>query len=176
MFPVAKEYYSTFIIKKIMRYLLFILLVGSVATYSCSTTKQQNSQQETGQLEAKISIKPVIESLDSLQLLFTVYNRTKEPQKFCKWHTPFERTMSKYLDIKNENGIEAAYTGAMAKRIMPPPADSYIEVLPGDSLQIKADIFKDYSIVESGKYTISYNSEQISGLVVKDSVSFIYNK
>ena len=159
-----------------MRYILFILVVGSVAMSSCITAKQKNSQLKKDQLVVTFNINPIIESADSFQLSFTVYNHTKDPQKFCKWHTPFERTLSKYLDIKDEQGLEVDYIGAMAKRVMPPPADSYINVLPGDSLQTTVDIFKDYKFDKPGKYTIHYNAILISGLDVKDSVSFIYKK
>lgn len=127
-------------------------------------------------LYAKMQINPELKSADPVQLKFTVYNDADTAQTFCKWHTPFEPLMSKYLDIKNENGEEAAYKGPMAKRIMPPPADSYIKVNPKDSLSVTVDLLKGYDLKKSSKYTISYSGQNMSGLIVKDSISFVYGK
>jgi len=96
--------------------------------------------------------------------------------QFCKWHTPFEPLMSKYLDVTDENGTEVDYKGAMAKRMMPPPASSYIEVKSGDSLAVTVDVLKAYAITKPAKYTIKYSGQNMSGLVVKDSVVFNYTK
>ncbi|MGY3055251.1 23S rRNA maturation-related 3'-5' exoribonuclease YhaM [Pedobacter sp. UYEF25] len=78
--------------------------------------------------------------------------------------------MSKYFDVVSADGNEAEYQGAMAKRIMPPPASSYVTVNPVDSLKIAVNLNKAYRFSEVGKYVIKYNSANISGIVVKDSV------
>jgi hypothetical protein len=84
--------------------------------------------------------------------------------------------MSKYLDIRNDQGGEVSYRGIMAKRIMPPPAGSYIEIKPGDSLSTLVNVSKQYPLERVGKYTLRYNAQDISGVVATDSVSFIYEK
>jgi len=127
-------------------------------------------------LFATMKIKDATHTGDSVKLKFTVYNTADSIQHFCKWHTPFEPLMSKYLDVKAADGEEAAYKGAMAKRIMPPPADSYIAVNPGDSLSVDVDLLKGYAITKPGKYSISYVGQNMSGIVVKDSVAFVYGK
>lgn len=125
---------------------------------------------------AKLQIKNTIKAGEPVTLKFTVYNQADTAQQFCKWHTPFEPLMSKYLDIKAENGEEVSYKGPMAKRMMPPPASSYTKVNPKDSLAADIDVLKGYDLQKPGKYTISYSGQNMSGLVVKDSVSFIYVK
>jgi hypothetical protein len=127
-------------------------------------------------LFATMKINNVINAGDSVRMKFTVYNTADSVQHFCKWHTPFEPLMSKYLDVKAANGEEAQYQGAMAKRIMPPPADSYIAVKPGDSLSVDVNLTKGYAITKPGKYSVSYVGQNMSGLVVKDSVAFTYGK
>ncbi|ETZ22091.1 hypothetical protein [Pedobacter sp. V48] len=173
-----------------MKHIPLLVSTGLLLLASCGTSKEQNngvaSTADTvnktdtvavnTQMTARMSMKPVIETGDSLELRFTVYNRSVKPQSFCKWHTPFEPPMSKYLDIKDDQGVEARYQGAMAKRIMPPPADSYIEIKPGDSLSVMVNISKTYLLDRPGTYVVSYNAQEISGLVVKDSITFIYNK
>jgi hypothetical protein len=140
------------------------------------TTAQDSTVSTAKPLFATMKISNKINVGDSVKLKFTVYNTADSVQTFCKWHTPFEPLISKYLDIKSESGEEVDYRGAMAKRIMPPPADSYIKVNPGDSLAVDVDLLKGYNISKPGKYSISYNAQNMSGLVVKDSVVFVYAK
>jgi hypothetical protein len=134
------------------------------------------SNMETSKLYAKMTIAPVIKMGEPIEMRFTVYNDADSVQQFCKWHTPFEPLLSKYLDITDQSGEDILYKGAMAKRIMPPPADSYLKVQPKDSLSVVVDILKGYSISKSSIYKIKYNSQNMSGLMVKDSVSFSYGK
>ncbi|WP_454802037.1 protease [Mucilaginibacter phyllosphaerae] len=168
-----------------------ILAIALLALSSCGTRTGNNQQAAqpadsaattTGtapaekKLTADMMMKDTIKAGDSVLLTFTVKNNTADSLSFCKWHTPFEPPMSKYLDVKDETGTDADYKGPMAKRIMPPPASSYIKVAGNDSLSVKADLLKSYNITKPGKYTVSYNSQEISGLVVSKSLTFVYLK
>ena len=165
----------------IMKYRFILLAAGIVLFAACDTARKNTDSNTvgstdsttTGQLRAEIHISPEIKSGDSLEMRFTVYNRADKNQQFCKWHTPFEPPMSKYLNITDEQGEEAQYTGAMAKRIMPPPADSYITVKPGDSLTVKVDLRKIYRFEKKGRYVVRYVAQEMSGLSVRDSVTFM---
>jgi len=159
------------------------LLLLSIAACSPSTTTTDQSSttdstsvptvnQADTVLTAKLTVPQSIAEANPIELTFTVYNKTDRDRTFCKWHTPFEPLMSKYLDIINANGEEANYQGPMAKRIMPPPAVSYITLKPGDSLSVKTDLRTAYNIKGTGKFMVSYNSSNISGLKVADSTSF----
>ena len=171
-----------------MKHLNTLVAAAVLLLASCGTGKETaNSGANTGAvsvadsaavqpLTAKMEIKPLIEAGSPFELRFTVYNKSGQPQKFCKWHTPFEPPMSKYLDVRHELGAEAEYKGAMAKRIMPPPADSYIEVKAGDSLSVTVDLNKSYQLTTPGKYSVKYNSSPVSGIVVPDSLNFVYKK
>ena len=64
----------------------------------------------------------------------------------------------------------------MAKRIMPPPADSYAKVAPKETLSTKIDLLLGYDLKTGNTYTVIYAAEGISGLVVRDTVSFSYKK
>ncbi len=109
-----------------------------------------------------------------LELKFTVANNTDTIQQFLKWDTPFEPLVSKYLDVKDADGTQVNYRGAMAKRAMPPSADSYIKLNPGDSLVAKINLLDGYAITRASKYTIIYVGSNMSGITVRDSVSFVY--
>ena len=164
---------------------LLVPALVALAVVGCSpsaTTTDQKSltdstnlvtvNQTDTSLTAKISLPQTVAEASPVEMTFTVYNKTDSTRTFCKWHTPFEPLMSKYLDIKNVNGEEAIYQGPMAKRMMPPPADSYVSVKPGDSLAVKVDLRNAYNIKGTGKFTVRYNAENISGLKATDSVSF----
>jgi len=125
-------------------------------------------------LYVEMGIKAVIKAGEKVELKFTVHNDGAVAKSFCKWHTPFEPLMSRYLDVVDEQGNEAPYKGAMAKRIMPPPADSYVMVKAQDKLTGEVDLVKAYELVAGKKYTVSYNSGGISGLKTVGSVTFSY--
>jgi len=167
-----------------------ILCAALLALSACGVNGKKGSQDSTAAagvdtnstkiadtaLVAEMHIKENIKAGEPVELKFIVYNRTDSTRKFCKWHTPFEPLMSKYLEIKNEQGVEVDYKGPMAKRMMPPPADSYIAVNVKDSLAVTADLLKAYDIKTPAKYTVTYVGSNMSGLVVKQSVTFTYSK
>lgn len=163
----------------------FLLSASILALASCSQSTRTtdgadaskdpvNNQSVQKSLSAKMSINSIIKTGDPVTLKFTVFNDSDSTLQFCKWHTPFEPLMSKYLEIKDENGVEVAYQGPMAKRVMPPPATSYAKVNPKETLSADVDLLKGYAIKNPAKYTIVYTEQGISGLIVKDSVSFTY--
>jgi hypothetical protein len=139
-----------------------------------SAKNQISAPAASTSLFAKMQIKDSIKVGDAVELKFTVYNDTDTGRQFCKWHTPFEPLMSKYLDVKDASGQEMLYKGAMAKRIMPPPASSYVKVNAKDSLSTTVDLLKAYDISKPSKYTVIYVGQNMSGLTVKDSIEFVY--
>jgi len=160
------------------RYKIILPALLVIAVAACSPTTQNtkevtSTKPATNQVDTalitKLSIPANVSMGAPVEMTFTVYNPTDTIKTFCKWHTPFEPLMSKYLDITSNEGVEASYKGPMAKRIMPPPADSYMSIKPKDSLMVKVDLTKAYDI-KPGNYTIKYNSGSISGLTVIDSV------
>jgi hypothetical protein len=170
-----------------MKNIQFMLCAAMLAISACSVKTRNNTSADSTAskdpavaavpakgLYVKMKIKDSIKAGDSVLLKFTVYNPADTAQQFCKWHTPFEPLMSKYLDVKSDAGEEADYKGAMAKRIMPPPASSYIKLKGKDSLAATVDLLKAFNITKAAKYTITYNAQNISGLLVADSVTFVY--
>lgn len=142
-------------------------------TATPEATQEATSNPATQKLTARLEIAPVIKRGDSIGLKFTVYNNTGSPKKFCKWHTPFEPLMSKYLDITDAQGNEAQYKGPMAKRVMPPPASSYITLAPKDSISVSVNLLRAYEITKPSKYTLRYNSADMSGLTGIEETTFL---
>lgn len=159
--------------------LLVLFSACSEATRNTATTKNENTGQtaayKTDSLEVKLNINGNVATGEPLLLRFVVYNNTDSVKKFCIWHTPFEPLMSSYLSITNDKGEEAQYKGAMAKRVMPPPASSYTQVNPGDSLVANADLLKAYDLKKGSSYKAVYTGGNMSGLASRDTVTFIYN-
>ena len=157
------------------------LLMATVGlTVQCQQPQQQGSETEqtetqTGELTetpaADTTLYAVLEPVgalslqqDSLMIGFTVVNPTADTLEFTVYHTPFEGFISKFLTVTDSAGQEVNYQGAMAKRVTPPPADTYRTVAPGQREQVTFDLRKGYAIEQPGTYTLQYNSERISGI------------
>lgn len=157
---------------------MLVLASCSQAVNSSSQNNQADSLAQNASnrdsLSATMQIQPVIKANAPVTLTFTVKNESDSPKTFCKWHTPFEPFISKYLDIKDMDGNEIAYKGAMAKRVMPPPADSYITVKTNDSTSVSVDLLKGYDILPGKSYTVNYVGSGLSGLKVNQPVTFRY--
>lgn len=152
-----------------------LLLTACQTSRNSHSTDTKNSKTDLPKsLYAHLQIKDTLRSGTPVELTFTVHNPADSALQFCKWHTPFEPLISKYLSIKSEQGEEAAYLGPMAKRVMPPPAESYLSVDAKDSLTATIDLLDGYEITQPGTYTLVYTGENISGVSVRDSVSFVY--
>jgi hypothetical protein len=140
---------------------------------SDSTTQQSQAAAESKTITGKIALLKPVKLGEAINLHFTVVNNLDSAASFCKWHTPFEPLMSKYLDVTAEDGTAVDYQGAMAKRMMPPPASSYVKLNPKDSTAVDFDLAKAYAIRKAGKYTIKYNAAEISGVIVPDSLVIV---
>jgi len=153
--------------------LFLIVFSACVRPPSDSQTTNATAKPVDTTLTTKIKIAEPIALGSPIEMTFTVYNTTTSAKTFCKWHTPFEPLMSKYLTIYANTAEEVSYKGPMAKRMMPPPADSYLTIKPGDSLSVKVDLSKAYEFKLTGVHTILYNSGSISGLNIAEPVSFV---
>lgn len=143
---------------------LLIVLMGCLTGVACKSRKPGNDALENAAgpvVRLSTAGQPV--SADSVMLSFVIHNYSDTVQRFCKWNTPFEPLLGKYLSVVDEAGTEAEYRGAMARRVMPPPAESYIEVNPHDSVSASFNLAKGYAI-EPGSYTIKYIASGLSGL------------
>ena len=160
---------------RLLLYILFIILSScNVNTPKKVHTPILGEPLNKTPLFAEMQIENTVKIGRPLILKFTVHNPAGNAQKFCKWHTPFEPLMSKYLEIKDENGVEMMYRGAMAKRIMPPPESSHIRLGEKDSISATVDLLKAFEITNPSRYTVSYTGQDMSGVVVKKSVVFDY--
>lgn len=154
--------------------LLSIVLLAASCSVKTNTSSNSDSVTVAEGLSVSMQMKDTIKAGEPLQLQFTVNNPSNTVQRFLKWHTPFEPLISKYLDIRDENGNEVSYRGAMARRMMPPPASDTLSVGPKQSLSETVDLLQGYAIEKPSRYTIIYSGGNISSLQVKDSVSFVY--
>ncbi len=108
-------------------------IVNSPAGDSAPTPPQP--QAGSGKLRTRLGIAGTTFTADSVPVSFTVINPTDSALRFCRWETPFEPKLGKYLEVISEQGTEAAFKGAMARRVMPPPDESYITVAAHDSVR-----------------------------------------
>ncbi len=168
-----------------IRYYLFFTFAVMLVMLSCRSRKSSDQLIKTQvdssitvegiatDLKATLSMKDKISASEPIELKFTVSNATDSTQRFCKWHTPFEPFLSMYLEITDSNRKEVAYIGAMAKRIMPPPADAYISVPAGNLVSATVDLSKGYAITEPGTYHVRFRGQQMSGLQTANELKFV---
>ena len=162
-------------IKNALNVLLLIGIVGLTtqcnppqqtesATNEEATTMETDSSENTALYATLESVTDTLHLQDSLMIRFTVTNPTNDTLQFTQYHTPFEGFISNFLTITDGQGSEIAYMGPMAKRVMPPPADSYHTLAPGQSENVTFDLKKGYKIENTGTYTLQYNAENINGI------------
>ncbi|WP_374163685.1 hypothetical protein [Arcticibacter sp. MXS-1] len=163
-------YISLYRRMNMMRYICLSLISMAVLSGGCLNRKHAGALNEKTvepgaprPLEAHLGLAAKTFKKDSVLLSFTVYNHADTASRFCKWETPFEPHLGKYLEVKDEQGNEAAFKGAMARRVMPPPPESYISIPPHDSVKTVFNVARNYSLAK-GRYTISYTGEGVSGL------------
>ncbi|MFD2969552.1 protease [Sphingobacterium bambusae] len=155
-------------------YAMTALAAGLVLSASCQQTGKTNETEAASAdsvahssdttLVASLQAKPLYELKDSISVLFTVQNPTDDTLRFTQYHTPFEGFISNFLTITDASGAEVSYIGAMTKRIMPPPADTYHTVAPGAQDSVRFSLAKGYRFEKPGIYTLQYNSGAISGI------------
>jgi hypothetical protein len=152
--------------------LLFMCCGRQVSSSATSTAADSSIVRSSDSLPGKLSIAAVLPLTDSVPLTFTVMNPGSSDGRFCQWHTGFEPWISKYLEITSAAGEEVPYIGAMAKRVMPPPASSYRTVRAGNSVSVTVNLAQGYRFTKSGTYRIRYVGEGVSGVKIPEQVSF----
>ncbi len=149
------------------------LLFAFVFLSACQTknTKKENLQ-STEEMKSKtdttliasLEVDSVVTLTDSISVLFLVNNPTEDTLRFTQYHTPFEGFMSNFLTITDEKGNEVSYIGAMTRRVMPPPEDTYHSLAPGQTDSVRFILNKGYRFDKAGLYTIQYNGGSVNGL------------
>jgi hypothetical protein len=147
-----------------------ILCIAAVMFTGCQNQKTVSSANDVKQNDSTLlTLQTHLRAIgnnfstDSVQLSFTVVNHADTVQRFCKWETPFEPFLGKYMEVIDDQGNEALFTGPMARRVMPPPAESYIQVQPHDSVSTVYNLAKNYTM-KPGNYTVKYTGGGVSGL------------
>ena len=153
-----------------IRQFSMFLLISAITCAGCQTTRTISSGKEVTQkspdvvkLRTHLRTSATVISKDSVKLFFTVINEADTVQQFCKWETPFEPQLGKYMEVTDVQDNEVAFKGAVARRVMPPPPGSYIPVPAHDSVTTVFNLAKNYSI-KPGQYKAKYIGGGVSGL------------
>lgn len=153
-----------------MRKSSILILLTAAAFAACQnvkstlpTTKSDADSSNTASLQVYLRTASKTMTSDSVLLSFTVVNNSDSVQRFVKWETPFEPHIGKYIEVLDTQGEDAQFTGAMARRVMPPPADAYLEVPAHDSLRTEFNLAKNY-VLKVGDYNLKYTGGGVSNL------------
>lgn len=160
-----------------LRQLSTILTLAALFAAGCQTQKNTTTaiqdsipaSTDTAKLQTRLGVLLPAISADSVMLTFTVINHSNQPKRFCRWETPFDH-LGKYFDIADAQGTEAPFKGAMARRMMPPPAEAYLTVAAHDSTQTTINLSRNYTL-QPGNYTVKYVGGGVSGLDAGNEVS-----
>jgi len=156
------------------RFMTLAAVLSFLTFAACKhTQKTSGDTGATGEgLVTVMSVPATVKTGYPVMLKFTVYNKSGKELQFCKWHTPFEGFISSFLDIQSSNNTEVLYRGAMAKRIMPPPAEAYIKVPAGKSVSVDIDLLKGYNLSAPATYKAVYQASGMSGLEKVNEITF----
>jgi len=167
----------------ISTYTLAALTGILLTSASCqSTKKKENATNATMDTTAVTTDTALVASMranqdyrlqDSVSILFIVSNPTPDTLRFTQYHTPFEGFMSNFLTITDASGAEVPYIGAMTRRIMPPPEETYHTLAPGAQDSVRFDLSKGYRFEKPGTYTLRYNSGTISGIAKTEAMDIV---
>ncbi|KGE13476.1 hypothetical protein [Sphingobacterium deserti] len=124
-------------------------------------------------LVATIQANPDYRLQDSISVLFIVSNPTPDTLRFTQYHTPFEGFMSNFLTITDASGAEVPYIGAMTRRIMPPPEETYHTLAPRAQDSVRFALSKGYHFEKPGTYSLLYNSGTISGISQTEATEIV---
>jgi len=165
-----------------IRKLSLLALIAATTCTSCQESKPKPEKEQltetttkSEKLLAKLGAPKPSFAKDSILLSFTVVNNADSIQQFCRWETPFEPRIGKYLEIKDNEGKEATFMGAMARRVMPPPAETYIKVPAHDSVTTVFNVSTNYT-VQGGDYTVKYTGGGVSGLETSNELKINVKK
>lgn len=158
-----------------MRKYLFVLAAAGVTAFtaqSCKTMQKPATTTEDAALITEMTLPSTVKAGDPIVVTFTVKNPGNKDQQFLKWQTPFEGFLNDYLDIRDQAGQLIEYHGPMVKRMVPPPAESFVTVGAGQQQIGSADLTKVYHIKLPGTYTVEYTGTSMSGLKKVNKASF----
>ncbi len=161
-----------------IRKISMIILAAGLLAFGCKSNKTITADHGASsyliganRLKVTMDILPNNNSSGSVYLTFTVTNNSDREIRFVKWETPFEPRLGKYFKIIDKNGNEAIFNGAMARRVMPPPASAYIAVKPHDKVSARINLADNYTL-NGDRFQLKYVGGGVSGLQTRKSIKF----
>lgn len=94
-----------------------------------------------------------------LMIAFFIHNNHCKKQSVCEYMTPFEGFKGNLFEVIDEYGNKVAYQGIMKKR-KKATQENYMNIKSKESVQVRFDLFKNYTLKNSGKYTIQFKGSQ----------------
>ncbi len=148
---------------------LFCILTVALALGACTSkppstavepTETSQPPQTDADLEAVIQVPTTLPDGDSVELEFTLINRSETGLYVLKWYTPLEGFGGEIFRIERD-GQPIPYEGPLAMRGDPTP-DDYVFLDAGASVSAAVDLAAAYDFSQPGEYTIAFISPRIS--------------
>ena len=113
-------------------------------------------------------------SVGSVVVKLEVKNGTDAPFEFCKYQTPFEKTLTSGLvfQVLGVDGAELEYGGVMVKR-SPPSREKgdYVTLAPNESAFAEMDLASSYGF-EPGEYRLRFMGNDMNLLPSSNEILF----
>jgi hypothetical protein len=120
--------------------------------------------------------KTQFEKNEAVVISFLITNTSNKNIKVCKYLTPCEGFMGKFLEIKEiKNNKDVAYKGIMVKRGAP-ESDDYIEIKPSEKTECSINIKEAYPIDKEGEYTIQFKGKPANNLPDSNTIKIKISK
>lgn len=157
-------------IKSTLKPAVVLAILGLTIQCKSVNTANSNKVENDSTLYATLTGEENYALHGAITIKFNVTNPTDDTLKFTQYHTPFEGMMSKFLNVTDQAENDIAYIGAMTRRVMPPPAETYHAVAPGETKSVSFDLKHGYKIEKAGSYTLQYIGENISGVANSEPI------
>lgn len=94
---------------------------------------------------------------EEVRIRFTLTNKTQDDYDILTWYTPLEGMLSNCLRVEHE-GTAIPYDGVMMKRGKP-PAEAYMLLPAGESVQEEFALHEGYRLSRLGSYTLTLQAD-----------------
>jgi hypothetical protein len=138
------------------------LILGACTPESFGATIEptETSQPSQTDLQAVLQVPATLPHGSSVELTFTLFNRSETALYVLNWFTPLEGLGGEILRVERE-GQAVPYEGPLAYRADPIP-EAYVLLGAGESISAEVDLTVGYDFSQAGEYAIEFLSPRMS--------------
>jgi hypothetical protein len=137
-----------------------VLVACAPETFSSAGELVETSEPSQTDLEAVLRVPAALPNGRSVELAFTLFNRSETALYVLKWFTPLEGLGGDIFRVERDGQV-VPYEGPLASRAAPTP-EAHVLLGGGESVSAEVDLATAYDFSNAGEYTIEFLSPSIS--------------